>query len=98
MRFLVDAHLPPGLCIVLGEDGHEAAHTRDLIAQNRTKDSVINEISIREERVVISKDTDFYHSHLLHGMETGFGAHWKYPDRRFDGFISAAFASVGCFA
>jgi predicted nuclease of predicted toxin-antitoxin system len=38
-----------------------------LEAQNRTKDSAINEISIHEQRIVISKDTDFYHSHLLQG-------------------------------
>jgi predicted nuclease of predicted toxin-antitoxin system len=67
MRFLVDAHLPPGLCIVLQKGEHEAIHTRELLAKNRTKDSEINEISIREERIVLSKDTDFYHSHLLQG-------------------------------
>ena len=29
-------------------------------------DEVINEIPARDERVVVTKDTDFYHSHLLH--------------------------------
>lgn len=67
MRFLVDAHLPPGLCDTLQKALHDAVHTRDLPAQNRTTDEFINELSIREHRVVITKDTDFYHSHLLHG-------------------------------
>ena len=67
MKFLVDAHLPPGLCGLLQTEGHEAVHTSRLTAQNRTPDEVINELSLREQRVVMTKDSDFYHSHLLHG-------------------------------
>jgi predicted nuclease of predicted toxin-antitoxin system len=66
MKFLVDAHLPPGLCVLLQAAGHDALHTRQLPAQNRTPDQVINDLSLKEKRVVISKDTDFYYSHLLH--------------------------------
>ncbi len=65
MKFLVDAHLPPGLCQLLQATGHDARHTIQLAAQNRTTDTVINALSISEELVVISKDTDFYYSHLL---------------------------------
>ena len=67
MKFVVDAHLPPSLCRVLARHGHDAIHTRDLPAGNEAKDGVLNAISAAEERVVISKDTDFYFSHLLHG-------------------------------
>lgn len=67
MRFLVDAHLPPGLCASLQAAGHDAVHTSRLTAQNRTPDEVINTLSLTEQRVVITKDADFYHSHLLHG-------------------------------
>jgi len=67
VRFLIDAHLPPGLCALLLEAGHDATHTKALPEQNRTKDSVINELSFRDERIVVTKDADFYHSHLLHG-------------------------------
>ena len=35
-------------------------------AQNKTTDQVISDLSLKEQRVVISKDTDFYYSHLLH--------------------------------
>jgi predicted nuclease of predicted toxin-antitoxin system len=66
MKFLVDAHLPPGLCAMLQHSGHDAVHTRQLAAQNRTSDAVINELSATEQRVVVTKDIDFYHSHLLH--------------------------------
>ena len=67
MNFVVDAHLPPGLCAVLRAAGQDAVHTSQLPAQNRTTDPVINELSLQERRVVVTKDTDFYHSHLLHG-------------------------------
>ena len=67
MKFLVDAHLPPRLCAVLAQHGHDALHTLDLPAKNATKDSVINQISLADQRVVVSKDTDFFYSHVLHG-------------------------------
>lgn len=67
MKFMVDAHLPPGLCAVLQAAGHDAIHTRQLSAKNQTTDEVINALSLQEQRVVVTKDTDFYHSHLLHG-------------------------------
>jgi predicted nuclease of predicted toxin-antitoxin system len=66
MNFLVDAHLPRGLCALLQGAGRDAVHTSQLPAQNRTTDQVINELSAGEQRVVASKDTDFYYSHLLH--------------------------------
>jgi predicted nuclease of predicted toxin-antitoxin system len=66
MKFLVDAHLPPGLCVLLQAAGHDALHTRDLPASNQTSDEAINDLSLKDQRVVVSKDTDFYYSHLLH--------------------------------
>jgi len=67
MKFLVNAHLPPGLCAVLARHGHALNHTLDLPEKNSTKDSIINQISIDEERVVISKDSDFFCSQLVLG-------------------------------
>ncbi|MDA0321462.1 MAG: DUF5615 family PIN-like protein [Verrucomicrobia bacterium] len=67
MNFLVDAHLPPSLCAVLRVAGHDACHTRDLDSGNRTPDPEINALSVREQRVVITKDTDFCYSCVLHG-------------------------------
>jgi predicted nuclease of predicted toxin-antitoxin system len=34
--------------------------------KNATSDNAINDLSVRESRIVVSKDTDFYYSHLLH--------------------------------
>jgi predicted nuclease of predicted toxin-antitoxin system len=67
MKFLVDAHLPPSLCALLQAAGHDAIHTSHLAAQNHTPDETLNELSLKEQRVVVTKDSDFYHSHLLHG-------------------------------
>jgi predicted nuclease of predicted toxin-antitoxin system len=65
MKFLVDAHRPPGLCGLLQAAGHDARHTLQLPKQNFTTDNAINALSAKEKLVVISKDTDFYYSHLL---------------------------------
>jgi predicted nuclease of predicted toxin-antitoxin system len=67
MKFLLDAHLPRSLCAVLVRHGHDAGHTLDLPAKNATKDTVLNQISVDEQRVVISKDLDFFYSHLVLG-------------------------------
>jgi len=67
MKFLIDAHLPRSLCAVLANHGHDAIHTIALPAQNKTKDGVISQLSLDDQRVVISKDTDFFYSHLLQG-------------------------------
>ena len=66
MNFLVDAHLPRRLARWLGQAGHDVVHTYDLPLGNRTPDAVINELSVREERVVVTKDEDFVDSFFLH--------------------------------
>jgi predicted nuclease of predicted toxin-antitoxin system len=67
VNFLIDAQLLRRLCVVLQADGHDAIHTSDLPLQNRTPDQTIHHVSVAEQRVVITKDSDFYYSHLLHG-------------------------------
>jgi predicted nuclease of predicted toxin-antitoxin system len=63
MKFLVDAQLPRSLANFLRERGFDAVHTLELADRNRTNDRMIIEISLAEERVVISKDSDFYDSY-----------------------------------
>jgi predicted nuclease of predicted toxin-antitoxin system len=50
---------------MLRAEGHDALHTLDLPDGNRTTDEKINELSIRDRRVVITKDEDFVDSFLL---------------------------------
>jgi predicted nuclease of predicted toxin-antitoxin system len=65
MKFLVDAHLPRSLCGLLKAAGHDVRHTLQPPAKNLTTDKAINFLPAKEKLVVISKDTDFYYSHLL---------------------------------
>lgn len=65
MKFLIDAHLPYQLAVQLNEAGHDALHTKDLPLQNRTPDESINQLSLDEQRIVVTKDSDFVYSHLV---------------------------------
>lgn len=65
MNFLIDAQLPRRLAQRLREAGHDAIHTLDLPKGNRTTDDEINEVSLREQRVVITKDADFVSTFVL---------------------------------
>ena len=62
MKFLVDAQLPKRLAAQLGQAGNETIHTLDLPLRNRTTDSAINELSINNGYIVITKDSDFVES------------------------------------
>jgi len=65
MNFLVDAQLPRRLTRRLQEAGHDAVHTLDLPKANRTPDNEISELSIKEQRVVITKDAEFVSRFLV---------------------------------
>jgi predicted nuclease of predicted toxin-antitoxin system len=67
MKFIVDAQLPEGLKFWLIEQGHDVIHTDDLPNKHLTKDTEIIEIAEKENRIVISKDNDFYKHHLING-------------------------------
>jgi predicted nuclease of predicted toxin-antitoxin system len=68
MKFLVDAQLPVRLARFLESAGYDTLHTRDLPDRNATSDAVINSISVQEQRIVITKDSDFVQSFLLQGQ------------------------------
>ena len=63
MKFLVDAQLPKSLAIFMREQGFDVTHTLELPNRNATKDSEIRLLSMNEQRIVISKDADFYDSY-----------------------------------
>ncbi|WP_222841439.1 DUF5615 family PIN-like protein [Hymenobacter sp. BT188] len=67
IKILVDAQLPKHLARWLAhEAGFDALHTLDLPEANHTPDDGINELSVRESRIVITKDADFVNSFILH--------------------------------
>lgn len=67
MRFIVDAQLPRRLAREIRALGHEAVHTLDLPAGNRTTDSVILATARSDRCVVVTKDRDFVDSFMLRG-------------------------------
>ncbi|MFZ1701565.1 MAG: DUF5615 family PIN-like protein [Pyrinomonadaceae bacterium] len=67
MRFIVDAQLPARLCKWLSDNGHDAEHTLELPEQNRTEDLSIARLADENNRIAISKDSDFALLKLLTG-------------------------------
>jgi len=67
MKFLVDAQIPLKLALFLRWKGLDAIHTSELPDGNRTKDSVINRITLEERRILITKDSDFIESLFVSG-------------------------------
>lgn len=67
MKFLVDAQLPRRLARQLVGLGHDALHTLDLPAGNRTADQDILKLADQTDRVVVTKDSDFVTTFLLRG-------------------------------
>lgn len=68
MKFVVDANLPFKLAIRLRKLGFDVIHTDNLPNKERTPDKEIRQISIKQNRIVITKDSDFLDSHLVQGI------------------------------
>lgn len=68
MKLVVDAQLPRRLARELAAAGHDAVHTLDFPAANRTSDKDIVALATRENRIVVTKDNDFVASFLLQGL------------------------------
>ena len=58
-EFLVDAQLPKHLAEALTTAGHDTLHTLDLPKGNRTLDEEVAALAMREDRILITKDSDF---------------------------------------
>lgn len=67
MKFLIDAQLPKKLTTFLKTKGFDAIHTSELPKRNSTPDSDIIYIADNDNRVIITKDSDFYKLKLLEG-------------------------------
>lgn len=68
MKFLIDANLPFRLAKALTNMGFDILHTDNLPDKERTTDKEIRKISVEQDRIVITKDSDFLDSHIIRGV------------------------------
>lgn len=68
MKFLIDANLPFKLAKALRIKGFDILHTDNLPDKERTTDKEIRKISVEQDRIVITKDSDFLDSHVIQGV------------------------------
>ena len=62
MKLLLDSQLPQSVTACF--KGYYVIHTYSLMDQHQTSDEDIKRISTIKKRVVVTKDTDFFHSFM----------------------------------
>ncbi len=67
MKLFIDAQLPRRMVKWFGSFGCDAVHVLDAPNGNRSTDSEISQLADSENRIVVTKDSDFVDSHILHG-------------------------------
>lgn len=96
MKFLVDAQLPPSLCVWIELRNCEATHVA-ICLEGETPDVVIAEYAVRHSLVLVTKDDDFGVRHRQEGLRVvwlriGNASNAKlgvWLDRRWDGIVAA---------
>lgn len=66
-KFIVDTQLPPKLAKALSGKGFQAVHTTYYTEGQLLKDYQIREIASKENRIIVTKDVDFFDYYLLKG-------------------------------
>ncbi len=67
MKFIVDTQLPPCLVSFLKSKGHDCIHTTNFSNGHLLQDTEIVGIGIQDQRIIISKDSDFSDYFYLKG-------------------------------
>ena len=65
MKFLVDTQLPPLLAKWIGYRGFDVIHTTNKEEGHLISDIEIIAIAIRKERIIITKDMDFFNYFMV---------------------------------
>jgi predicted nuclease of predicted toxin-antitoxin system len=67
LKFLIDTQLPPKLSRFFRDKGFNAIHTTHFENGHLFQDSHITNIAKDEERIIITKDSDFFDNFILKG-------------------------------
>ena len=67
LRFLIDTQLPPLLAAYLTAKGFDAIHTTFFESGHLLKDAEISIIARNENRIIITKDSDFLDRYTIYG-------------------------------
>lgn len=80
MKFLIDAQLPRRLATQLRHAGFQVTHTLDLPEGNRTTDQALIALSLADQAVLVTKDSDFVKnvSFETRALEVVAGLHGQY--------------------
>jgi len=68
IKFIVDTQLPPKLAQFLAARGFDAIHTTFFPDGHLLNDKEIRSIATQENRIIITKDSDFFDSYLAQGI------------------------------
>lgn len=68
LRFLVDTQLPPRLAQLLISFNYDAIHTTFFPNGHLLSDREIIQIAVAENRIIVTKDSDFLDNFLLKGI------------------------------
>lgn len=67
MKFIADTQLPPRLAIYLSSKGIECIHTTEFKNGHLLQDVEIIEIALNQNRIIITKDSDFSDYYYIRG-------------------------------
>ena len=68
LTFIIDTQLPPKLAKYLHEKGFPSIHTTYFPHGHLLDDNTIIEIAVRDNRIIVTKDSDFLDNYLLNGV------------------------------
>lgn len=67
LKFIIDTHLPPNLAHWLARKGFDATQPYFLPHGERMTDKEIRQVAVQEDRIIVTKDSDFFEHYLLKG-------------------------------
>jgi predicted nuclease of predicted toxin-antitoxin system len=67
-KFIIDTQLPHQLAAYLRKNNFDAVHTTDTYQGHLLQDSEIVNLAIEQDRIIISKDSDFFDNYILNGI------------------------------